>query len=225
VRRRSLHLWRTLARWTAISSGLSALLLFAAGTTQISSLRTYLVAFSIVLLVTMLAVDPQLARERANPGEEAIPSHLRFLAGGLFLLTLGSAAFFVGRTDFLAVPSLCRWFALTIFVASSSLQTWSMTANPFFSPVVRLQPERGHVLIDSGPYRFIRHPGYLAMFVSVPSSALAIGSWLALIPAAGFVTVILHRAGIEDRFLKSNLPGYAEYAQHVPSGLPLTRST
>ena len=66
---------------------------------------------------------------------------------------------------------------------SDSIQTWAMTANPFFSPVVRIQHEHGHRLIDSGPYRFVRHPGYLAMCIAAPASAAAIGSWAGLFPA------------------------------------------
>jgi protein-S-isoprenylcysteine O-methyltransferase Ste14 len=225
VTRRSVHLLRTLARWAVISSVLSALLFVAAGTMRISSLLAYLIAFSTMLLIAMLAVDPQLARERANPGDEAIPSHLRFWAGVLFLLTLGTAAFFVGRMNLLAVPSLFRWVALAIFTTSSSLQIWAMTSNPFFSPVVRVQNERGHRLIDSGPYRFIRHPGYLAMSVSTVASALGIGSYLALIPAIAFVMTIHQRACLEDAFLKLNLPGYELYARRVGAGLPFIRSS
>jgi len=61
-----------------------------------------------------------------------------------------------------------------------------MIVNPFFSPALRIQAERGHAVIARGPYRFIRHPGYLAMLIAVPASALALGSWLALIPAFAF---------------------------------------
>ncbi|HJT71798.1 MAG TPA: hypothetical protein VJ731_16485, partial [Terriglobales bacterium] len=72
---------------------------------------------------------------------------------------------------------------------------------------------------------FVRHPGYLAMCVSVPASAIAIGSWLALIPAGAFALVIRHRVQIEDQFLKLRLPSYSKYADAVPSGFCLTRST
>jgi protein-S-isoprenylcysteine O-methyltransferase Ste14 len=99
-----------------------------------------------------------------------------------------------------------------------------MIANPFFSPAICIQAERGHTLIDSGPYRFVRHPGYLAMCISVPASVIAIGSWLALVPAAGFVMVVRRRVEIEDQFLKLRLPGYREYAQLVPAGFRLTGS-
>jgi len=90
-----------------------------------------------------------------------------------------------------------------------------MIVNPFFSPHIRLQPERGHRLITVGPYRFLRHPGYLAMLVSVPASSFAIGSWLALIPAAAFCLVILKRVRAEDIFLQRNLAGYSEYMGRV----------
>jgi len=86
--------------------------------------------------------------------------------------------------------------------------------------LVRLQTERGHRVIQHGPYRFMRHPGYFAMCAAVPTSALAIGSWLALAPAAGFIAVIIRRAQLEDEFLTTNLRGYKTYAAFVPSGLP-----
>ena len=215
----------TIGRWAAISTALSALLFLAAATTRLTSLRAYLGAFCLVLLVTMLSVDPQLAQERANPGPDSSTSRLRFASGFFFLMSLISASFLVGRTHTLIAPTAVRWTAWTIFMSSSSLQTWAMIANPFFSPVVRIQSERNHKLIDSGPYRFLRHPGYLAMCISVPASAVAIGSWIALVPAAAFVVVIRRRVEIEDQFLKLRLSGYAEYAQLVRSGFRLTRST
>jgi protein-S-isoprenylcysteine O-methyltransferase Ste14 len=121
-----------------------------------------------------------------------------------------------------AVPGTMPAFWTTR--ATGSLQTWAMIVNPFFSPVVRLQPDCGHRVIAAGPYRFMRHPGYLAMLISIPASALAIGSFVALIPAIGFAWVIHQRTRIEDQFLKANLPGYAEYTERVPAGLPFMRS-
>jgi protein-S-isoprenylcysteine O-methyltransferase Ste14 len=90
-----------------------------------------------------------------------------------------------------------------------------MAANRFFSPVVRVQSERGHRVIDVGPYARMRHPGYLGMAVFAPMAALALGSWWALVPAGLYTTLILRRAAVEDRFLHGHLPGYAEYAARV----------
>ena len=210
---------RLLIRWTAITASLSVLLFLAAGSTHVGSIRRYLVVNSALLMVTMLAVDPRLAEERAHPANEN-SDPLRLAAGFFFLLTLSVAAFSVGRLrPCFNVPTHLRDIALIAVVLSGFLQTWTMVVNPFFSPVVRLQTERGHHVITEGPYRFVRHPGYLAMLMSVPASALVIGSWLALAPAAAFASVILRRTRLEDEFLKKYLPGYAYYASQVPGRL------
>jgi protein-S-isoprenylcysteine O-methyltransferase Ste14 len=109
--------------------------------------------------------------------------------------------------------------ALAFFAAALAFQMWAMIVNPFFSPVTRIQAERGHHVVTRGLYRFLRHPGYVGMLIAIPASAIAIGSWLALIPAGGFCAVILRRARGEDEFLKRNLPGYRDYTRHVLGGL------
>ena len=210
---------RVLRRWGLILAMLAILLFSAAGTTRIASIRAYLVAYAGFLLIAMSAVDPRLARERTSPGRDAVGPHLRFMSGLFFLLTVATAALAVGRLHMLAVPPQVRWFALLLFALSSALQAWAMITNPFFSPVLRIQSERGHHLVESGPYRFVRHPGYLAMCISIPASAVTIGSWLALIPAGVFVAIILRRAIIEDQFLRKHLAGYQQYASRVSGGL------
>ena len=65
----------------------------------------------------------------------------------------------------------------------------------------------------------MRHSSYFVMLISIPTSALAIGSWFALVPAIVFALVLAKRTGREDEFLSYNLPGYAEYANHVPGRL------
>ena len=208
--------FRLLLRWGLITTSLSGLLFLAAGTSHVVSLRVYLALFSAWLLVTMLAVDPRLAQERAHPRNTGIDDGLRFATGFLFLLTLTVAALSVGRfCPIFNVPTPVRGAALVVFSLSGSLQAWAMIVNPFFSPLVRLQTERGHNVIAHGPYHFVRHPGYLAMSISVPASALAIGSWIALIPAGGFVLLIKRRAQLEDEFLRNNLSGYIAYARRV----------
>jgi protein-S-isoprenylcysteine O-methyltransferase Ste14 len=213
---------RLLTRWVLMTVSIAALLFLSAGTVRIASIRNYLVAFSLLLLATLLAVDPSLAQERAKPTEPGTDDS-RVTAGLLFLLTLAVASFSVGhcRQSF-NVPPPIRHLALAAFLLSGAFQTWAMIVNPFFSPVVRIQTERGHRVIAKGPYRLMRHPGYLAMSISVPSSALAIGSTLALIPACAFAFAILRRTCLEDRFLRNSLPGYTDYASRVRWG-PVAR--
>ena len=211
---------RTLARWALLSAALSGLLFFSAGTTRIPSLRAYLLAFSGMLLITMLVSHPDLVEQRFRPAETNFDAGARFASGFLFLLTLTAAALDVGRlhaSD--AVPGPMRIAAVVAFALATLAQAWAMAVNPFFSPVVRIQSERGHHLVTTGPYPFVRHPGYLAMLIAVPASALAIGSWLALIPGLTFSGVITRRTAIEDDFLKLNLEGYASYALCVRSRL------
>jgi len=206
---------RLLGGWALITASIAALLFLSAGTVRIVSIRNYLVAFSLLLLATMFAVDPSLAQERAKPTEPGTDDS-RVTTGLLFLLTLAVASFSVGhhRQSF-NVPPPIRNLALAAFLLSGAFQAWAMIVNPFFSPSVRIQTERGHHLILTGPYQLMRHPGYFAMSISVPASALAIGSWIALMPAAGFVLLIKHRAHLEDEFLRNNLPGYIAYATSV----------
>lgn len=209
------HLLELLARWAILTLCISLLLFVTAGTTRLPALRNYLMTFSAFLLATMLGIDPGLVKERSRTSAQA-ETRGRFAAGLSFLATLAVAALDTGRLHlFHSVPVDARRSGLLLFAAAMSLQMWTMVVNPFFLPDIRLQPERGHRLITSGPYRLVRHPGYLAMLVSVPASALAIGSWMALVPAAAFSLVILHRVRAEEEFLQKNLPGYNHYIRQV----------
>jgi len=209
------YLARTLGRWVLLTLSFAFLLFFAAGSTAIASLRAYVTTFSGLLLVTMLAVHPDLAQERVH-GHEGLDSGARLASGFLFLLTVMAAALDVGRLhESDCVAAGVRLAALLTFSAAVAFQASAMIVNPFFSPVIRLQGERNHQVISQGPYRLLRHPGYLAMVVAIPASALALGSWLALIPGLAFSVVIVRRTACEDRFLKMNLLGYTDYSRRV----------
>ena len=106
--------------------------------------------------------------------------------------------------------------AFAVFIAANALQIWAMAVNLFFSTALRLQTERGHRLIRSGPYRYVRHPGYLAMLLVGFSTPFALCSKLALLPATIYGALILFRAAREDQFLLRNLPGYADYIEGAP---------
>ena len=209
------HLSKLLARWAVVTFSVSLLLFVAAGTTRLPSLRNFLATFSAFQLATMLAIDPELVEERSSILATSGTSG-RISASLSFVATLVVAAIEVGRLHLRpSVPIPASEASLLLFAMALGLQMWAMVVNPFFSPEIRLQSERGHQLVAGGPYRLVRHPGYLAMLVAVPSSALAIGSWLALAPAAAFCLTILKRVGMEEEFLRRNLAGYAEYTERV----------
>jgi len=209
------RLTKLFARWAVLTFSLALLLFLVAGTTRLPSLRNFLATLSAFQLATMLAIDPELVEERSSTfGTKG--ASVRVFPSLSFVATLVVAAFEVGRLHSLpSVPAQARQASLLLFAMALGLQMWAMVVNPFFSPEIRLQSERGHQLVAGGPYRMVRHPGYLAMLVAVPASALAIGSWLALAPAATFCLTILKRVGMEEEFLLRNLAGYSEYVKKV----------
>lgn len=93
--------------------------------------------------------------------------------------------------------------------------TWALIENRFFSSVVRIQADRGHVVCDSGPYRIVRHPGYAGNMLALPGMVLALSSMWTVIPAAVALIIALMRTMLEDQTLQDELPGYRDYARRV----------
>jgi len=85
--------------------------------------------------------------------------------------------------------------------------------NAFFSSTVRIQTERGHLTCDSGPYRVVRHPGYLGMLMSLIAFPLVLNSYWAFLPAGMSAILLVARTVLEDRFLTESLPGYADFTR------------
>jgi protein-S-isoprenylcysteine O-methyltransferase Ste14 len=90
-----------------------------------------------------------------------------------------------------------------------------MIANAFFSTAVRIQSERGHTVCRSGPYRFVRHPGYVGFILQSLGTPVLLGSWWALIPGVTAVVFMIIRTSWEDRTLQAELPGYRDFVQEV----------
>jgi len=178
-------------------------------------LALYLAGWAIFALYAFVSIDDDLAKERFHPpepGADRIPLRaIRIFA----LAHIVVGALDAGRWHLAPVPDGLRAVALPLMVVSALLVVQAMRANRFFSPVVRVQRERGHRVIDRGPYGTIRHPGYLGMIVSVLCSGLVLGSWLGFALAALYAALIFRRVFFEDAFLKANLAGYTEYAQRV----------
>ena len=115
-------------------------------------------------------------------------------------------------------PEFPLWLnviGLILITFGYAFATWAMAENRFFSSVVRIQTERGHVVCDTGPYRFVRHPGYAGNILPLFGIVLALGSIWTLIPAAMAAIITLIRTVLEDQTLQEELPGYRDYAQHV----------
>lgn len=102
-----------------------------------------------------------------------------------------------------------------LYLLGNALTIRAMSVNAFFSTSVRIQYDRGHTVCSGGPYRYIRHPGYLGMIVYFLSAPFILGSYWALIPAFAIAAFLLIRTGKEDRTLMAKLKGYREYSNRV----------
>ena len=201
--------------------GLFAIVLFApAGRLDWTAAWLYL-----GLVIVSLAIN-YLYLRRKNP--ELIAHRMRFgkdtktwdrVWGGLytpvFLSIYVVAGLDAARYGWSAMPAWLTVVGLVLFLPGTALFGRSMGENPFFEKTVRIQTERGHQVVDTGPYRFVRHPGYLGFLGWILAAPLLLQSWWAFIPAVLSVAGLVVRTALEDRTLRAELAGYAEYVQRV----------
>jgi protein-S-isoprenylcysteine O-methyltransferase Ste14 len=202
-------------RFCLVTAALAVVVFALAGSWRDPWLWSYLGVFAVIGVVAMMSIDDDLARERfrpPSPGADRLSLRkIRLIA----LAHLVVGALDSGRFHWSTMPDWLRVVGLVGFGLSFLLIIRAMTVNRFFSAVVRVQDERGHHVIDRGPYAVVRHPGYAGMIPAVPFSALALGSWPSLVIAVVYSALILRRVQFEDRFLHANLVGYDAYAQRV----------
>lgn len=155
------------------------------------------------------------ARSRFQPGTERWDLILLWLMLPAMVAEIPLATFDSGRMFWSVVPFSVVVLGYVLLAAGLALGTWAQAVNRFFEPGVRLQRERGQHVITSGPYAFVRHPGYagaLMTFVGIP---LALASWWALIAAAWASAILILRTRWEDALLQAELDGYAAYARRM----------
>jgi protein-S-isoprenylcysteine O-methyltransferase Ste14 len=194
----------------------AALLFGLAGRWDLPGFWIYVLIFGAACLPAIRRVDPDLVRERMHPGPGGRDRALRWVALPLGLAHWAVAGLDVGRFHWSdTVPPAMRVAAMVGLALSLGLCMWAMTVNRFYSPVVRIQSDRGHRLVTAGPYGYVRHPGYAGTLVFCLCSPLALGSWGSMAPMAILLFLLLRRTALEDRFLRQHLDGYEQYAQRV----------
>jgi protein-S-isoprenylcysteine O-methyltransferase Ste14 len=105
--------------------------------------------------------------------------------------------------------------ALVVAVLGFAFSTWALVENRYFSSTVRIQTERGHTVCDSGPYKYIRHPGYAGGLIWYLMTPLILASLWAYIPTIFVVALTVLRTSLEDKTLRAELPGYEEYTHQT----------
>lgn len=172
------------------------------------------------LLVTWVVLRDRkdLIKERLKPGKGMkkwdkayylISTPLFFV---MFILSVLDAARFSWT---LKIPFIVMVLGCVLYSVGQILVLWAKKANSFFSSVVRIQTDRNQTVCTDGPYRFVRHPGYLGGLIFTAATPLLLGSYAGLIPAALIMIPVLGRIYLEDKTLHAELPGYPDYARNV----------
>lgn len=163
--------------------------------------------------------DPDLLVERATRHADT-KDYDRILVP--VYLALAFATFLTGSLD----GGRFRWsgelpiaviaLAYIVYLLGNGLAGWAMNANPFLSAESRIQSERGQYVVRGGPYRYVRHPTYLAAVILWPVTGPMLGSWWAVIPGVLAAATMLVRTELEDRMLRAELVHYSDYVSEVP---------
>lgn len=197
-------------------AALLAVLCLAAGSWRVPWWWTYAAVTALFAVIGAVQIDPGLIRERFRPGPGGHDGAVVYVLKALTLGHLLIAGLDLRLTGELQVPLAGRVLGLVGFSLGLGITIASMVTNRYFSAVVRLQTDRGHRLVRSGPYRYVRHPGYLGIQLMMLASGVTLGSWWSVLPMLVFCLLVVRRMTIEERFLRAHLPGYSTYIREVP---------
>lgn len=196
---------------------IAVILLVASGKIDWIYAWILIAASLLVIIINAFIFPPDLISERGRK-KENVEKWDRLISGLIMIPWL--ALYIVAGLDirFGWSPEFALWIhlaGLVFFILGNAFVSWAMLSNTYFSTAVRIQYDRGHAVSSGGPYRYMRHPGYLGMMVYILSTVLILGSIWALLPASLTVILFMIRTAFEDTTLQNKLEGYTEYAARV----------
>jgi protein-S-isoprenylcysteine O-methyltransferase Ste14 len=161
--------------------------------------------------------NPELLAERLGPKKGAKTWDTAIISiFGLATLTKLVVAGLDQRFGWTVdMPIPVQVVTLAVAVTGYAVGVWATYSNAFFSQIARIQTERGHTVATGGPYRLVRHPGYVGTVLFELATPLMLASWWALIPGGFAALLMVIRTALEDRMLLEELDGYRDYAQRV----------
>ena len=211
---------RVVLSFAGVILGLGALIFVPAGRLDWIAGWLYLAVFTANIFANyfhLLRTNPELIAYRARFGKYTKTWDIVLMAGftPVFLAIFVIAGLDAGRFGWSMMPIYWWPLGLVLLLLGTVFLSWSMGVNPFFEKTVRIQTERHQRVIDTGPYRVVRHPGYLGFFGWALSAPFLLGSWWSLIPAALSILAMVVRTALEDRTLRQELPGYEDYTKRT----------
>lgn len=213
------YMLRAILVTVALFLFLGCCLLGAAGTLTWPMAWVVLGVYSASKAAALAFADSEMIKERVAPGQgvdrvDKVLARLGYLGlypGTLFVAGLDAVRF----GPAIHIPNTMQLMALVIFAVGYGISSWAVLCNPFFSTFVRIQHDRDHSVISSGPYTLVRHPGYAGVLLAHLALPLALGSIWALLPASIGITFFVLRTSREDQVLRDQLLGYREYQDRV----------
>jgi protein-S-isoprenylcysteine O-methyltransferase Ste14 len=176
------------------------------------------IIWSASIAILILPVNPAMLAERAHPHKGTKKWDMALLAvmGLLMIVEYVTASLDVRLGWSPQLPFTLQIIGLVVAVLGHDfLFVWAMVSNAFFVATVRIQTDRQHTVASNGPYRYVRHPGYLGAMLLHLGTPFMLNSLWAIIPAGLTILVLIVRTIFEDKTLQTELPGYAEYAERV----------
>jgi protein-S-isoprenylcysteine O-methyltransferase Ste14 len=208
---------------TIVWYGFMGVIIFgAAGTMHYTGGWLYLgemVALSVVFGAYGVCVDPALLRERLKPPvQKDQPLADKLVLIPILLLVFAGMGFMAAdaaRWHWSMMPPYVQWAGCGLLLAAFLFISWTMRTNSFAAPVVKIQKDRGQVVITTGPYAVVRHPMYFGALFYFAATSLALGSWWGIATVPIFILLLGIRIGIEEKALRAGLEGYDDYARRV----------
>ncbi len=182
------------------------------------SVALYIVGMGAVRVIVRHYNAPLLGARANWRHKDSKPFDKIFLVGYLPLVLIQPAIAGLDAVRFRwsSIPFSFVYIGSTLLALAMALMEWAMVVNPYAESTVRIQTDRGHAVVSSGPYRVVRHPMYVGVMLMYLATPLVWGSVWALV-LAGFIVILLAwRTAREDQILRQELAGYAEYAACTP---------
>ena len=204
-------------------TALGVLFFTLSGTIKVLGFWIYVATVLVYQIISLLVIVPRYpayielakVRKAKHPNAKKWDQVVVLAVVGATFLMYALAAFDVGRLHLSELPVAFALAGILLYVAGSALNQWAMLHNPHFEREVRIQTDRAHEVMTTGPYRYVRHPGYLGSVLGLISFPLLIGSAIALSGSIIGIVGMIVRTYLEDRALGQELAGYTEYAQAV----------